>query len=88
MAKKRVNFKFAPMEDFQTVKVCGSFTDWENDAIVLKKNKSGAWSKMVFLEPGEYQYKFLADGRWLIDPLAANRVADGLGGENSIRLVR
>jgi len=47
--------------------VTGSFNGWSEDAYVMKK-KDGIWTFPIYLAPGKYTYKFIVDGKWIIDP--------------------
>jgi len=85
--KKRVTFSFDPPQAYSEVKLCGSFTNWVEGAITMTKGKTGAWKAQVSLEPGEYEYKFIADGVWLDDPFAEKQVANDQGTINSLRTV-
>ncbi|MBU0630576.1 MAG: glycogen-binding domain-containing protein [Candidatus Margulisbacteria bacterium] len=87
MAKKKVVFSFKAPVSANDVRICGEFSNWEKGAIFMSEGKAGEWKATVNLEPGEYQYKYWADGQWFLDPQTA-RVNNGLGGENSIRSVR
>ena len=86
--KKRVTFKFKIPASARDVKLCGSFTNWEQGAIVMNRAKSGEWQAQVSLEPGEYEYKFWADGVWYNDPAADRQAPNAWGSENSVRRVR
>ena len=66
------------------VSVAGSFNDWDPSRDALPQRGSGKWSIQLELEPGRYEYLFVADGYWLPDPLAANRVENPHGGHNSV----
>jgi 1,4-alpha-glucan branching enzyme len=88
MAKKKITFSFKPTQDVRDVKLAGNFTDWEKGAIVMSKGRLGEWKAQTSLEPGEYEYKFLADGAWLNDPKADRIVANGWGSANSIKVVK
>ena len=47
-----------------TVSVAGSFNDWAVDKDMLKKNKkTGLWAAKISLVPGDYEYKFVCDGK-------------------------
>jgi 1,4-alpha-glucan branching enzyme len=47
-----------------TVSVAGSFNDWAVDKDMLKKNKkTGLWAVKISLVPGDYEYKFVCDGK-------------------------
>ncbi|MCU0641558.1 MAG: isoamylase early set domain-containing protein [Candidatus Margulisbacteria bacterium] len=86
--KKKVAFKFTAPTAAQEVKLAGNFTGWEQGAIVMKHARSGEWKADVSLEPGEYQYKFIADGSWLNDPAAEQQIGNDQGTTNSVRFVR
>ncbi|MFA5114164.1 MAG: isoamylase early set domain-containing protein [Candidatus Margulisiibacteriota bacterium] len=86
--KKKVTFKFAAPREVHDVKLCGNFTNWQEGAIVMKHAKSGEWQAQLSLEPGEYQYKFVADGAWLNDPAADQQIGNDQGTTNSVRFVR
>ena len=43
--------------------------------------------KELILPPGTYEYLFVADGRWLPDPLAKGAVPNPFGGVNSLLTV-
>ena len=47
-----------------TVSVAGSFNDWAVEKDMLKKNKkTGLWAAKISLVPGDYEYKFVCDGK-------------------------
>ena len=47
-----------------TVSVAGSFNNWAVDADMLKKDKkTGLWKGKISLVPGDYEYKFVCDGK-------------------------
>ena len=50
------------------VAIVGSFNGWcpEPAQLVAK----GKWVKELMLPPGSYEYLFVADGKWIPDPLA------------------
>lgn len=86
--KKKVSFKFKPQENVHEVKLAGTFSNWDQGAIVMAQGKRGEWKAQVSLKPGEYEYKFLADGNWYNDPAADKQVPNMSGSENSLRIVR
>ena len=71
----------------QSVSLAGDFTDWERNAIPMKKQKNGSWKATVNLPPGTYEYRFLVDGQWQNDQECQNRRQNGFGAENCIREV-
>ena len=47
-----------------TVSVAGTFNDWAVDKDMLKKDKkTGLWIAKISLAPGDYEYKFVCDGK-------------------------
>jgi len=69
----------------RTVTLAGDFNGWDAVALPLRKDAGGRWKRTVRLAPGTYQYKFVVDGtRWVEDPLNLNRIANQLGGCNSM----
>lgn len=49
--------------------VAGSFNEWNPTALKLvDKDGKGAYSATIKLESGEYEYKFIINGEWAIDP--------------------
>jgi len=49
---------------------------------MVKQN--GRWVLTLFLKPGKYAYKFIADGEWLKDPANDQWEDDGSGHRNSV----
>jgi 5'-AMP-activated protein kinase regulatory beta subunit len=47
----------------------------------------GCWLKELVLQPGTYEYLFVADGKWLPDPLSRETVPNPFGGRNSVFVV-
>ena len=65
--RRRVEFSVINTPGRQ-VSVAGSFNNWDPEAKVLKdRNGDGIYRGIVMLEPGEYEYKFVVDGEWLLD---------------------
>jgi len=63
--------------------VAGEFNSWSDSANPMA-NTDGVWTLVLDLDPGTYQYKFVAGGSWLADPGNPNTAEDGFGGENSV----
>lgn len=66
------------------VSVVGDFNEWSPDANPMKKGEDGVWSIYINIPPGEYEYKFVVDGNYIVDPNNPNTVPDPYGGENSL----
>lgn len=63
--------------------VAGSFNNWDEEQVELQR-KEGAWYLDVYLLPGTYEYKFIADGRWFLDPNNPETRMDAEGNTNSV----
>lgn len=48
--------------------VAGSFNGWNATSHPLKRIPDGDWVLTLDLPPGEYEYKFVIDGRWICHP--------------------
>ena len=58
---------YAP--DAKEVYLAGNMTDWENGKESLDFNKeTGYWTKTKELSSGFYEYKYIVDGEWVLDP--------------------
>jgi len=60
----------------QRVVVAGSFNNWSSTATPLTR-QGDAWVAEVEVAPGPLHYKFVVDGRWLLDP--TNPRTEGAG---------
>lgn len=72
---------YAP--EAREVKLAGDFNGWQPQD--LKKTKSGGhWETSLSLKVGQYQYKFVVDGNWQIDPSHEHTVPNSFGTINSV----
>lgn len=81
---KRVRFTIKAPKAKQVL-LAADFTDWEANARRMRPSRTerGAFTAIVPLEPGTYQYKFLVDGEWREDPSAAT-IPNSFGTLNSV----
>ena len=82
----KIKFEYSASEA-KEVSLVGNFNQWNSQANPLKKDKNGNWKVTLPLEPGRYEYRFIADGNWENDPLCSCRVTNEFGGENCVRIV-
>ncbi|MBM4398690.1 MAG: glycogen-binding domain-containing protein, partial [Deltaproteobacteria bacterium] len=69
---------------YSEVQVAGEFSAWQSVPMTLT---DGIWSATVEVPlPGAWEYKFVADGTWLLDPLNPSWTGEGPF-ENSIAFV-
>lgn len=65
------------------VMLSGTFNNWSTMQIPMERTDKG-WSITVPLKPGEYEYKYIVDGRWTTDPGNELRRQNNAGSENSV----
>jgi len=72
--------------DAESVAIAGSFNNWSKTADQLGfDEREGVWEIVIPLPPGEYEYKFVIDGKeWIADPGNPEVTEDGFGGYNSV----
>ncbi|MET0649548.1 MAG: M56 family metallopeptidase [Pyrinomonadaceae bacterium] len=78
-----VIFRLRGFADAKVVAVAGDFNDW-NQSQFLFAREGGEWVCRVRLPAGTYQYKFIVDGNWLVDPNNPQSIHDRRGFENSL----
>jgi 1,4-alpha-glucan branching enzyme len=79
----KITFSFQS-DDANEVILMGNFNNWNPEKYPMKKNENGTWEKIMTLPPGEYEYKFLVDGEWKIDPQNFQTNHNNFGTLNSI----
>lgn len=85
--KKRVTLSLeAPGASHVTL--CGSFNDWDPANGSMKKDSKGVWKKVLNLDPGKYEYKFLVDSDWITDPTCGETLPNPHGTLNSVLRVK
>jgi 1,4-alpha-glucan branching enzyme len=65
----------------------GSFNDWSPVATPLVRNEEGIWTRTLYLDPVEYEYRFVVDGVWSNDPANTTRRCNEFGTENCVLAV-
>jgi 1,4-alpha-glucan branching enzyme len=54
--------------DAKSVHLAGNFNDWNTSSHPLSRTITGEgdgmWKRIVYLEPGVYEYRFVVDGMW------------------------
>ncbi len=64
---EKQNFRLKGFEDADKVVITGSFNNWRENELLMTK-EDGGWSLDYALPSGNYEYKFIVDGRWMPDP--------------------
>jgi 1,4-alpha-glucan branching enzyme len=67
------------------ISVAGTFNDWKPGVNLLKeKDGNGVYERTLFLPVGRYEYKFVVNDTWCIDPACKEWVANDFGTLNSV----
>jgi len=74
------------------VRIAGDFNGWVPDrgvrSLIESEGDTRVWTKILTLEPGTYQYRYIVDGEWREDPSNPNSAPGPTGQPNSILHVR
>lgn len=80
-----VEFKFY-RPTASAVKLAGDFSGWAGNAIPMQPAGNGWWAAELKLRPGEYRFRYIADGSWFTD-FASNGIEVCRQGWNSVLLI-
>ena len=69
-------FKLEGFTNVNKVILSGNFNGWNVNDLVMDKTEKG-WQIAYVLPAGNYEYKFIADGKWMTDP--SNPFSTGSG---------
>ena len=79
-------------EAARDVRIAGDFNGWVPDrgvhSQVEAQGEARVWTKVLELEPGTYQYRYVVDGSWREDPENPQVVPGPGGARNSLLVVR
>jgi chromosome partitioning protein len=80
-----VRFKDSEAGD---VRIAGDFNGWVPDrgvrSLIAMEGENRVWTKILTLEPGTYQYRYVVDGEWREDPENPKSEPGPTGQPNSI----
>jgi 5'-AMP-activated protein kinase regulatory beta subunit len=71
----------------EEVFLVGDFNNWDEKKHPMKKDESGKWKKDIIVAPGRYEYKYVVDGKWQIDPANKEVTHNRFGTLNNVILV-
>ncbi len=70
------------------VRIAGDFNGWVPDrgvrSVIASEGQTRVWTKVLTLEPGTYQYRYVVDGEWQEDPSNPQSAPGPTGQPNSI----
>ncbi|MBR3087224.1 MAG: glycogen-binding domain-containing protein [Kiritimatiellae bacterium] len=83
-SRKRVLFSVAA-EPGSKVAVSGDFNNWDTVGHpMVDKSGDGNYTASILLAPGVYEYKFIVNDTWSIDPNCVEWVQNSFGTLNSV----
>jgi 1,4-alpha-glucan branching enzyme len=84
-SKGSVCFGIKPSRPAKKVLLAASFNEWK--PVACKKQKDGTYTVTVKLTPGTYEYKFIVDEEWVVDPDNPTWAMNHYGTFNSVAQV-
>ena len=80
----QVLFICRPALGTKAVFLVGTFNDWSPKSHRMRKLRDGTFRRRLTIAPGQYQYKFVVDGTWTVDPDLADRMRSAQGARNAV----
>ena len=81
----RVEFRFYRPQASK-VSVVGEFNSWLEGLTPMKPDGDGWWTASTTLKPGEYRFRYVADGVWYTD-YASHGIEQAPNGYNAVLVV-
>lgn len=85
---KYITFLLKGYDDASRVILAGSFNNWNEHDILMERDDNGYWNYRLPLPAGKHYYKFIIDGKWILDPENPVKEYDGRGNINSVYMVK
>jgi len=82
-----ITFNLPGYKNAKQVILAGSFNNWSEDEIKMKKTSEG-WTHTIRLSGGKHHYKYIVDGNWILDEVNTVKEYDGKGHINSVCMVK
>ena len=82
--KGTTRFSLLPRGSATRVAIAGDFSEWQPRPL---RRRVDGYSLSLALPPGTYQYKFIVDGAWIIDPDNNQWALSPIGTMNSVVVV-
>jgi len=78
-----------PVSSGRRIEIAGDFNRWNPSQTKMVINEAlGVFEKHIEMASGEYAYKLVIDGLWVLDPYNLEHQDNGLGGFNNMIRVR
>jgi hypothetical protein len=79
-------FRLKGYNNAKRICLAGSFNNWSPGSFAMRK-EGDEWVIQQHLAPGKHVYKFVVDGKWIVDPANALKEPNEFGEENSVMWV-
>jgi len=76
-------FRLQGYPDAKRITLAGSFNNWAPGSFAMRR-EGNEWVIEQHLFPGKHVYKFVVDGKWIVDPANELREQNEFGEENSV----
>jgi len=80
--KGTIRFSVKPQGSPQEVAVAGDFSHWR--PLAMRRQMDGTFARTARVAGVTFEYKFLIDGQWQIDPDHSHWAVSPLGSVNSL----
>ncbi|MBI5722413.1 MAG: hypothetical protein HZA50_00500 [Planctomycetes bacterium] len=77
-----LSFSIKPGSGARKVHIVGDFNNWQ--PVQMDEQPDGSFAFVLDVGPGSYQYKFVVDGRFVVDPDNTNLAMNSFGTLNSV----
>jgi hypothetical protein len=85
--KGNTTFRLKGYPDASVLVLTGTFNNWNQSQLRFGR-EGDEWVCRLDLDPGVYQYKFVVDGDWLLDPSNPDTAEDEAGNVNNVLEVK
>jgi hypothetical protein len=76
-------FRLNGYTNARRVFIAGSFNDWRERSLAMQETGTG-WQLPMYLAKGTHTYRFIVDGRWMIDPANPEKLPNEFNDFNSV----
>ena len=77
-------FSYKPLEKVKKVLVTGSFNNWSKEKDQLLDKGNSVYELTLPMDPGNYIYKYIVDGKEIVDPVNSEKAPTGFDNFNSV----
>lgn len=81
--KTNYTFNLGGNTNAKRVYLAGNFNRWKEKDLLMQRTDNG-WTLPVYLPEGTYTYRFIVDGKWIVDPGNTDRLPNEYDDYNSV----